>query len=353
VQPPQRPAPEVRAWDPRTQTTAQPREPRAEHTVTRPTSRPRARRVAPVVLLLAGAVLGYATSELLHAQRERAAQQALDLRVEFSPESGGTRQQVRGDGLGLSRVLTLRNAGPRQVQLRGAELVGGPMTAPVFSAGLPAGERVDLELQTHLDCVVGAAPVVAPPGSALRVRALTATGERVVDLPVPPAVLQDLQDRAAQLCGVVPVSSALSAGSESERVRGGRLVVGLSLTSATTSRVRLAGVDADLSGLAVAVRVGARPARLPLTLPSVTSARFRVPGASGEPLRVEVEVSASDCVALRRAVVALPSDEGPPPSGESLSLLRLSYDVEGAPEQGTLRVPDRGGVRELLASSCG
>ena len=339
-------------YDPRTQATAQPRERRAERPAPRQPAGPRARRALPVVLLLAGVVLGAGTDELLHAQRERAERQALDLRLEISPESGGTTQQVRGDGLGLGRVLTLHNAGPRQVQLRGAELLGGPMTAPFLSAGLPAGERADVELSTHLDCAVGAAPVVAPPGSRLRVRAVTGAGERAVDLPVPPAVLQDLQDRAAQLCGVVPVSAALSAGADDERVRAGRLVVGLALTSATTSRVELSGVDADLDGLAVAVRAAGRPARLPLTLPSVASARFRVPGASGEPLRLDVELRPTDCVALRRALAALPSDEGPP-SDADLSLVRLSYGVQGAAEQGVLRVPDRGGLRELAASACG
>ena len=351
-------------WDPRAPAATRPVAPEPEvptgpdvppgpHPPAGPRARrPFSRRVLPVVLLLVGGVLGFATDELLHAQRERAARQALDLRVEISPESGGTTQQVRGDGLGLSRVLTLHNAGPRQVQLREAALLGGPMTAPVFSAALPAGERADLELSTHLDCVVGSAPVVAPPGSRLSVRAQTGAGERVVDLPVPAAVLEDLQDRAGRLCGVVPVSSALSGRQDSERVRDGRLVLGLSLTSATTSRVRLLAVAADLSGLQAAVRVGGRPARLPVTLPSVTSARFRVPGASGEPLAVEVELRPTDCAPLRRALVALPSDEGPA-TDPDLPLLQLTYDVEGSAEQGVLRLPDRGGVRELVASTCG
>lgn len=336
--------------DPRAQAPALPAAPPPEAGPAPGPVRSRIPARAALALLLVGGALGFGLAELLQAQQERAAEraaaEALDLRLEPGAELFASTQQDEGDEVGLSRQLRLRNAGPRAVQLLGAELVGGAMASPALDRRAPAGELVDLELSTRLHCTAGTQPQVAPPGSVLRVRARTGAGERAVDVALPERVLADLQDTGGRLCGYVPVSQALVAVVDSELVRGEQLLLRISLNSATASRLRLVGVDLGVPGLRASLGAGGRPARLPLVLARPALAGPLLDGGFGEPLRLDVDLDVTDCQALREAVQPAPPHDPQP-------LLLLGYDVEGAGERGSAALGDQGGLSQLLTSACG
>jgi len=337
----------VRVTDPRAP--APRAEPEAAPAPAPAPARARVGRAPAAALLLCGAALGFGAAELLHAQRERAAEraavEALDLRLETASEFFGSTSRGADGEVGLVRDLRVRNVGPRPVQLLGAELVGGSLATRSVDRRVPAGEPADLQLATRLHCTPGTQPSVAPPGSVLRVRARTAVGERSVDLPVPEAVLQDLQGTAGRLCGYVPVSRALVAGVDSELVRGEQLVLRLSLSSATAAPLRLLGIDLQVAGLRATVLEDRRPVRLPVQLESPALIGL-VDGGFGEALRLDVDVDVTDCAALREEVDQITL-------GGTTPLFLLGYEVEGEDEQGSTLLDDRGGLDPLLAAACG
>ena len=199
-----RPAPVVRVSDPRAPSApaqvAPPPEPVAE-------DRPgRSRSALPLVLLLVGLAVGAGASELRHAQRARAVEAqgagVLDLRLEGGLQAGGVSAESGPKGISLRRELAVRNVGGRTVRVVDATLVGGAMRGGSLRE-LPHGESWKLVLSGPVRCP-GGPPVYAPPGSVLRIDAQTDAGDRSTELPVPPALLAELQDQAERSCGIVP-----------------------------------------------------------------------------------------------------------------------------------------------------
>jgi len=311
------------------------------------------RRVLPAALLVLGIALGAGGGELLDAQRERAAREAagevLDLRLmvddgRLDLSFGGTQLTQPASGVEVGRLLQVRNAGPRPVQVLGAEL--GSYSAPAPAGTTAAGDGVVLDLSTRPVCAPGGPPQVTPAGSVLRLRARIEAGERSVDLPVPDTVLQELQSAAADVCGYVPVSSALGVRTVRGLRQGERLDVRLSLTSSTAARLRLLTLYADVPGFRATLRRGQGRSRLPLTVPAASGNAETVGGTPDEPLLLDVELRVSDCGAVRDSLAGLVP-------GSGLPLLALTYDVEGFPEQGSSSVSGLSGLRELVDDTCG
>ena len=295
-----RPAPVVRVSDPRAPDRPSYAAPPPEEPVV---ERERTRRGAlPLVLLLVGLAVGAGASELRHAQQERAqeaaAAQVLDLRLEGAEDSYGA--SLAGDARStvLSRELAVRNVGGRPVRLLGAALVGGALTGEGLSRDLPHGDDGALMLSGAVRCP-GGPPLFAPPSSVLRVRAQTAAGERSTDLPVPAAVLSDLQSAAERACGVVPLSESVFVAEVRSATGGGRVVLDLQAHVASSQPVDLIGLDVLVPGVDVELRTGGRRAELPLRIES-DGPWPRMDGELGaQPVALQAVLRVADCRAVR------------------------------------------------------
>jgi len=272
--------------------------------------RSRGHRALPLVLLLVGLAAGSGASELRHLQRDRAADAVaavaeaeaaavLDLRLEAGDPESGSVEQSSGQGLVLRRDLAVRNVGARTVRLLGAELVGSPLSWRSGGRALGHGEDAEVGLAGEVQCP-GGSPDFARPGSVLRVRAETQAGERSTDLPVPPALLADLQASADRDCGVVPVGEAVHLEQVGTALADDRVTLHLQLFVATAAPVDLVDVTSLVPGVRAAVRTGGRPPVFPFRLESRGAWPRIDPGAS-DPLDLQVVLSVDDCSQARRA----------------------------------------------------
>lgn len=335
---PPRPAPEVRVSDPRG-APAPARAPRPP----RPARGPGPRRLLAAAAVLA---VGVGALELRTAQRERRAAGVLDLRL----STPGTTYTGAGgsdapDGL-LMRQVGVRNAADRPVELLGAQLLGGALGTVTGSRRLPGGAAATLVLRGVVRCAER--PLAfAPPGSVLRVRASTGAGERSLDLPVPPEVLADAQERAEQTCALRPVGEQVQVRQVRGRVEGGQLLLDVAVTGTQAVPVDLVAAVPALPGLRVGVGSGGAVGRSGpprrLEPPSAQSRRGRpVPAATA----LRLVVSVADCAVLRRAV------GGSVEVQESALLVDLVLAVEGAPRATVRSVADTGGLPRLLSAAC-
>lgn len=294
-----RPAPVVRVSDPRA--------PDRPSCAAPPTAEPveereRVRRgVLPLVLLLVGLAVGAGGSELRHAQQERvreaAAAQVLDLRLEGAQESYGASMSSDARTIVLSRDLAVRNVGGRPVRVLGAQLVGGAMASGGIGRDLPQGDDGTLVLSGAVRCP-GGSPRFAPPASVLRVRAQTAAGERTADLPVPAAVLAEMQSTADRTCGILPLEESLRVQEFRSLASRGRLAVDVEVGVASSEPVDLIAVDVLVPGVHVELRAGGRRTELPLRLDSA-GPWPRPDGPFAEPVLLQAVLRVADCRALR------------------------------------------------------
>ena len=339
-----RPAPVVRISDPRAPSapaqTAPPPEPVPPPAEPAGGGRPaRSRSALPLVLLLVGLAVGAGASELRHAQRDRAAEAlgagVLDLRLESGLQEFGVQAQTDQKGVSLRREVAVRNVGGRTVRVVDATLVGGAMRGG-STRELPHGEAWKIVLAGPVRCP-GGPPQYAPPGSVLRINAQTDAGDRSTELPVPPAVLAELQREAERSCGIVPPEEAVQAEPFDVAIDGDRATVGVGTYVRSSAPVDLLRVETDVPGLEVAVRAGGRPPVFPFRLDS-DGTWPRLGDQVSEGSRLQLVVTVGDCDALRT----------PPAS----PLARLTLRVGDAPQELTAEVYDPGVVQPLLDSAC-
>lgn len=310
-----------------------------------PTRRPAGRGALPVVLLLVGLAVGAGASELRHAQRDRAAEAlgagVLDLRVEgLGTDFGGMQVEDSARGVVLRRELQLRNVGGRSVRVLDATLQGGAMRGG-SARDLPHGEAWRVALSGEVDCP-GGPPVYAPPGSMLRVRAQTDAGDRTVELPVPPAVLEELQGQAERACGIVAPGDAVVAQPLDVQVGEDSVEVDVAVVVASSAPVDLLDVSTGYPGLRVAVRTGGRPPVFPFRLPSGGPFPRTDIGATLTST-FQAVISVEDCDLV-------PGADGQPYGGGSL--LQLMLRVGDTAGDVMTEVYDPGGVDQLVQRVC-
>lgn len=294
-------------------------------------------------LLVASAVAGAGLLELRQEQRERAAAGALDLRLEASGSAYESPGEPAGQGRVLRADVQVRNAGRRPVELLGAELTGpepagGALTSRAAGRVVAPGEAWSAALAGPVRCDVGP-PRLAPPGSVLRVRAVTGAGARTADVAVPADLLAGLQATAERTCASPPTGPAVRVQRSRGRVVGGRLLLDVRLAVDSGAPVDLVRVVPALPGIRVAVRTGNRPPVFPFRLePAPDGARTA--SALG------LVVSVADCAVLRRAI------GGAVEVLESALLVDLAVAVAGRPGEGVTSVVDTGGLPRLLSGAC-
>jgi hypothetical protein len=222
------------------------------------------------------------------AAEERRAAAAVDL-VLLPNTSGGS--SYGPDGGSLSVLLSVRNDGPREVEVAGASWAGFALVRPVQ---VPAGEQVSLPLRQVVDCSTGPpAPMAVEDDVELQVR--TASTVRTVALP-PGAVVFDAAE-TGRMCGYYPPAERLEIVEEQpQRRRDDSLVLQVGLSVRGRAPAGLLALEPG-PGLVALLRDGASgaPVRLPTELPPVL--------VSGRPgvTAYEVELRVSDCALARAA----------------------------------------------------
>lgn len=327
----------VRVSDPRAPSAPAQVAPQPEPVVDAP--RARSRSALPLVLLLVGLAVGAGASELRHEQRDRAAEAlgagVLDLRLEGGLTEFGVQAQSDQEGISLRREIAVRNVGGRTVRVVDATLVGGTMRGG-SPRELPHGEAWKVVLAGPVRCP-GGPPQYAPPGSVLRIDAQTDAGDRSTELPVPPALLAELQGEAERSCGIVPPEEAVQAEPFDVSVDGDRATVDVGTYVRSSDPVDLLRVETDVPGLEVAVRADGRPPVFPFRLDG-GGTWPRLGDQLSEASSLQLVVRVEDCDALRL-----------PPSS---SLARLTLRVGDSAQELTADVYDPGVVQSLVDSAC-
>lgn len=297
-----------------------------------PPRRPLPRPPRGLVLTALGVVLGFLAATLLQDWRTADLRETADgaLSLEASGVDDVPYFELADDDQGrLSTVLVvaLRNTGSREVELRAVDMPGtGFVADDADGVRVRAGSSVRVVLLRPVDC--DARPT-GPPGE-LRVRALTAAGERERRLRVLLGTYELSGQSARVACGQVPAAQALQPYEQELSFDGPSARLELRLRSASDHPVVVQAAR-TVPGLALVLTGdGAGPLQLPLQIPAGDYSRPRRPLDDVLPERtLTATVTVADCTRLPRL--------DPPESG---ALVELDVDDVHGRDGGTVFLGD-------------
>lgn len=306
---------------------------------------PPSRRGLYAVLLLVAALVAWRVVDTVLDRRAAAAEErrlaaVVELEVTARFSGGGSSSLSPEDVATVDRTVSIRNTGPREVEVLAAEY-----GALRFEGSLPAapGREVVLQLRTEVDCAVRPADVPAGPDLLVGVRGADGRVRELV-LPLPEQVFLAQADELRRACGYLDLVEAASAFVASTVRRDDAVVVGLQLANRGRTPVDLVAV-AGGAGMRVEVLTAVADGGddgpvvpLPLRLPGLVDGIDQLRD-------VVLRLTVADCAAVER--------DAAPFDGRAPTSVATTFGEPDGPTSTGFSALEGGDVEALVREVCG